>query len=142
MVISPAITPEDHARLWREIRSAEANTSGEIYVVVAHSADDFRLVPFLWAAAFALVLPWILWFASNLGFETILVLQVLSFLAVSAALSPASVRYRIVPRGIRGGRCASGRSGAADGPRRASRRQSDGNPDLCLHAATPHRNRG
>jgi putative membrane protein len=102
MVIPPTITPEDHARLWREIRSAEANTSGEIYVVVAHSADDFRLVPFLWAAATALVLPWIVWFATNLGIETILVLQVLSFLAVSAALSPASVRYRIVPRGIAG----------------------------------------
>ena len=40
MVIPPTITPEDHARLWREIRSAEAKTSGEIYVVVAHSADD------------------------------------------------------------------------------------------------------
>ena len=100
MVMQPAITPEEHARLWREIRNAEATTSGEIYVVVAHSADDFRLVPFLWAAAVALVLPWILWFATSLAFETILVLQVLSFLAVSAALSPASVRYRIVPPGI------------------------------------------
>jgi putative membrane protein len=100
MVIPPAITPEEHARLWREIRSAEEKTSGEIYVVVAHSADDFRLVPFLWAGAFALVLPWLLWFATSLGLETILVLQVLSFLAVSAALSPARVRYRIVPRGI------------------------------------------
>jgi putative membrane protein len=102
MVIPPAITPEEHARLWREIRSAEAKTSGEIYVVVAHSADDFRLVPFLWAAAVALALPWILWFATGLAFETILVLQVLAFLAVSAALSPAAVRYRIVPRGIAG----------------------------------------
>ena len=100
MVMAPAVTPEEHARLWREIHSAEAKTSGEIYVVVAHSADDFRLVPFLWAAAVALVLPWILWFATSLAFETILVLQVLCFLAVSAALSHRSIRYRLVPRGI------------------------------------------
>jgi len=100
MVIPPAITAEEHARLWREIGTAEAKTSGEIYVVVAHSADDFRLVPFLWAGAVALVVPWLLWFGTSLGFETILVLQVLSFLAVSAALSPARVRYRIVPHGI------------------------------------------
>ncbi len=100
MVIPPAITPEEHARLTREIRAAEARTSGEIYVVVAHSADEFRLVPVLWAAAIALVLPWILRFTTSLSFTTILLLQVLLFLAATALLSPAKLRYRIVPRGI------------------------------------------
>lgn len=100
MVNPPAITPAEHARLWREIRAAEEKTAAEIYVVVAHSADDFRLVPLLWAAAVALILPWILWFAGGLTIGLILPLQVLAFLVVSAALSHPWIRYRVVPSGI------------------------------------------
>ena len=100
MVIPPAITPEEHASLAREIRTAEAKTSAEIYLVVAHSADDFRLVPFLWGAVFALILPWILWFATSLPFELILSFQVLGFAAVSGVLSAPTLRYRIVPPGL------------------------------------------
>jgi putative membrane protein len=100
MVIQPAITPEDHARLTREIRAVEAKTSAEIYVVVAHSADDFRLVPFLWGAVFALVLPWCLWFATSLSFGWMLSLQVLGFAVVSGTLSVPSLRYRVVPGGL------------------------------------------
>ena len=100
MVIPPVLTPDDHARLTQEIRAAEAKTDGEIYVVVAHSPDEFRLVPFLWSTAFALILPWILWFTTTLRFELILTIQVLSFAALSALLSIRALRYRIVPRGI------------------------------------------
>jgi putative membrane protein len=112
MVMPPVLTPADHARLTAEIRAAEANTDGEIYVVVAHSPDEFRLVPFLWSAAVALILPWILWFTTPLRFEFILVIQVLSFVAVSALLSLHAVRYRIVPPGI-----------AADAAHRAAQAQ-------------------
>lgn len=100
MVSSPVITPDENARLWREIRAAEQNTAAEIYVVVAHSADDFRLVPFLWAAAVALILPWVLWFAAGLTIAVILPLQVLAFLVVSAVLSHPRIRYRVIPSGI------------------------------------------
>ncbi len=100
MVISPVITPEDHTRLAREIRAAEAKTSAEIYVVVAHSADDFRLVPSLWGAVFALILPWLLWFTSSLSFVLILSFQVLGFVIVTGVLSAPGLRYRIVPRGF------------------------------------------
>ena len=60
MVIQTALTEEEHASLSSEIRDAEAATSGEIYVVVAHSPDAFRLVPILWAGLFALILAWAL----------------------------------------------------------------------------------
>ena len=100
MVSPPAITPAEHARLSREIRAAEQKTSAEIYVVVAHSADDFRLVPFLWAAVIALILPWILWFAAGLTIAVILPLQVLAFLVISAVLSHPRIRYRVIPSGI------------------------------------------
>ena len=100
MVSPPAITPAEHAWLSREIRAAEEKTAAEIYVVVAHSADDFRLVPFLWASAVALILPWILWLAAGLSIAVILPLQMLAFLVVSAALSHPRIRYRVIPSGI------------------------------------------
>lgn len=100
MVIPPVLTADDHARLTAEIRAAEANTDGEIYVVVAHSPDEFRLVPILWSAAFALIVPWILWFTTALPVVVILSIQVLSFAAAFALLSIPALRYRIVPHGI------------------------------------------
>lgn len=102
MVSPSAITPAEHARLSREIRAAEEKTAAEIYVVAAHSADDFRLVPFLWATVVALILPWILWFAAGFSIAVILPLQMLAFLVVSAALSHPRIRYRVVPSGIAG----------------------------------------
>ena len=93
----PALSAEEHARLTQEIRDAEANTSGEIYVVVAHSADAFRLVPVLWGALFALLLPWVLHLATGLTTTVILMLQVASFVGVSALLSIPRLRYRVVP---------------------------------------------
>jgi putative membrane protein len=97
MVTRSSLSAADHARLSREIRDAEANTSGEIYVVVAHSADAFRLVPVLWGALLALLLPWILHLTTNLSTTLILSLQVLAFVGVSALLSIPRLRYRIVP---------------------------------------------
>jgi putative membrane protein len=97
MVMPPALSAEDHARLTGEIRAAETKTSGEIYVVVAHSADEFRLVPVLWAALFALLLPWILHLTTTLSMKLILSFQGLGFLGVAMLLSLPSLRYRIVP---------------------------------------------
>ena len=100
MVARPVITPADHKRLASEIRKAENRTSAEIYVVVSHSADDFRLVPFLYGAVVSLVVPWILWFTTRSGFGTMLSLQVLAFVVISGVLELPSVRYRIVPAGL------------------------------------------
>ena len=100
MVIQPALTEEEHASLSNEIRDAEAATSGEIYVVVAHSPDAFRLVPILWAALFALLLAWALDLGTGLSTSMILSLQALGFIAVALLLSLPSLRYRIVPAAI------------------------------------------
>ena len=100
MVTRPLLTPEDHARLSDAIRTAETNTSGEIYVIVAEYADHFRLVPFLWSALFALLLPWPLLFATDLSIVKILLAQAAAFVAVSALLSLPQLRYRVVPPGI------------------------------------------
>jgi putative membrane protein len=97
MVNPPALSAEDHARLTNDIRAAETKTSGEIYVVVAHSADDFRLVPVLWAGVFALLLAWVLHLATSLSTTLILSFQALGFLGVAMLLSLPPLRYRIVP---------------------------------------------
>jgi putative membrane protein len=100
MVMPPTLSAEDHAQLTEEIRAAEAKTSGEIYVVVAHSADEFRLVPVLWAAVFALLLPWILHLTTSLSLTLILSFQVFGFLAVAMLLSLPRFRMRIVPTAL------------------------------------------
>ncbi|MEA2823530.1 MAG: putative rane protein [Alphaproteobacteria bacterium] len=100
MVTPAALTEEDHERLTREIRDAEAATSGEIYVVVAHSPDAFRLVPIFWAALFALLLAWVLDLGTGLSTSMILSLQASGFIAVSVLLSVPFLRYRIVPAAL------------------------------------------
>jgi putative membrane protein len=97
MVTQNVLTTEEHARLTDEIRAAEAHTSGEIYVVVAHSPDPFLLVPVLWGAVFALLLPWALYLATALSTTRILALQAIGFVVISTLLSLPRLRYRIVP---------------------------------------------
>ncbi|MBB4633063.1 TPM domain-containing protein [Sphingosinicella soli] len=56
------LTDEEHARISDAITSAEQTTSGEIFCVVARRTDDYRAVPFAWAALAAIVLaPLLLW---------------------------------------------------------------------------------
>ena len=100
MVNQTALTEEEHANLSREIRDAEAATSGEIYVVMAHSPDAFRLVPILWAALLALLLAWALDLGTGLSLSLILSLQALAFVAAAIVLSVPYLRYRIVPAAI------------------------------------------
>lgn len=50
-------TQQDHARVSEAIARAEANTSGEIFCVVARQVSSYRDVSLAWAAAAALLLP-------------------------------------------------------------------------------------
>ncbi len=68
------LTENEHARISDAITSAERTTSGEIFCVVTRRTDDYRAVPFAWAALAAIVLPplflWLgfpdpLWFTSG-----------------------------------------------------------------------------
>jgi putative membrane protein len=90
----------DRRRLTDAIRAAEADTSGEIYVVVAREADEFRLVPVLWAALIALIVPWILHFLTYWPAGTILLVQVLTFVVIALVGSHAALRHRIVPTSL------------------------------------------
>ena len=52
------VSTADRTRIAEAIHAAEADTCGEVYVVVAREAGEFRFVPLLWAALIALIQPW------------------------------------------------------------------------------------
>jgi putative membrane protein len=91
------LTPDDAARISRAIEAAEDRTSGEIFVVVAHRADDYRLLPVLWSAIAALVLIWPLAFFTTLDLGTLLLTQIAIFALWCVALTPDAVRLRVIP---------------------------------------------
>jgi putative membrane protein len=94
------LTASDHAALAEAIRAAESTTAGEIYVVVDRGADEFRLVPVLWAACLALLLPWPLVFLTTLPITLVLLAQVALFVVSALVLSWPVLRARLVPPGL------------------------------------------
>jgi putative membrane protein len=94
------LTPAERDRIAEAVRAAEAGTAGEIYVVVARAADDFRFVPVVWAALLALLLPWPLYLLTDLSIGTMLLIQAAAFVGFAVIASHPAIRYRIVPPGI------------------------------------------
>ncbi len=106
--MTPRLTPQEHARIAAAIRDAEANTSGEIFVVVATTSDDYRVPPLLWAALAALlagfltaaIMPYIAAGSLALG-------QGMVFALLAAAASVPAWRIHFVPRAARTASCAA-----------------------------------
>ena len=92
------ISDSDKERISEAIRRAEAQTSGEIFCVLAHHASDYRLVPLAWAAVIALALPWPLIHFTLWSAELIYLVQLLVFIVAMTVLSIPAIRFRIVPR--------------------------------------------
>ena len=61
------LSEAEHRRVSDAIASAERSTSGEIFCVLAAETDDYRAVPFAWAALSALVLPPLLLLSDIVG---------------------------------------------------------------------------
>jgi putative membrane protein len=95
-----ALTAAERARIGQAIEAAEAATAGEIYIVVASQADDYRLVPVFWAALLAILIPWPLHFFTDLSTTTILVIQGVSFIVSASILAHPQLRPMIVPASI------------------------------------------
>jgi putative membrane protein len=66
-------------------------------VVVAREADRFLLIPVLWAAIVALLLPWPLFLTTSLSAGTILVAQVVTFVVVASIVSLDPIKHALVP---------------------------------------------
>lgn len=60
------ISDPDRRRIEAAIREAERRTAGELVTVIAGASDDYLLIPVMYAAAIALSLPGVLWFAGVL----------------------------------------------------------------------------
>src|SRR5919201_6765443 len=92
------ISQADKERIAAAIRAAEANTSGEIFCVIARHASDYRLVPLAWAAAIALVVPSPLIYLTLWPASVIYLVQLAVFIAAALGLSLPGIRFHIVPR--------------------------------------------
>jgi putative membrane protein len=92
-----ALSEAERSRIEQAIRAAETTTAGEIYVVVAREADPFYLIPVLWAAIFALLLPWPLFLVTTFSAGTILVAQVVAFVVAASIGSLERIRHILVP---------------------------------------------
>jgi putative membrane protein len=96
------LTAEDHMRLSQAIQRAESGTSGEIFVVVAASAEDYRLWGTVWAALLALLTPWPLTLTS-LALPWILVIQAGVFVLAALVMGQPDLAVRLTPMGVRKG---------------------------------------
>jgi putative membrane protein len=92
------LSDADRARVVAAIREAEAQTSGEIYCVMAQACSEYRVVPLAWSALVALAVPLPLIYLTQWPASIIYFLQLAAFGLCFVGLSHPNVRYRIVPR--------------------------------------------
>lgn len=94
------------------VRRAEAGTAGEIrVVVVTQSLVRHRFFALMWAALFALALPWPLAFLTTFNTPTLLSAQASAFVLLGALLIFTPLGRLTVPRFVRE---AAGRAAAVD----------------------------
>lgn len=92
------LTPEEDKRITESIRTAEKNTSGEIFCVLMRASSDYRMIPIAWAALVALLVPFPLLYLTRIESTTIYILQLLAFLIVMLVLLLPAVRLLMVPK--------------------------------------------
>jgi putative membrane protein len=100
-VVVITLTEAERQRVRAAVAAAEAKTSGEIFTVVAHASDDYRVIPILWATGIALIVPLplivlTLWSASFIFFA-----QLAVFVMLALVFSLSSVRPHLVPRAVK-----------------------------------------
>ncbi len=92
------VSEADKKRISATIVAVERRTSGEIFCVIARQSDDYRLVPLVWAAALALLVPLPLLFLTAMPAKLIYLAQLITFIVAALVLSWPPIRFRIVPR--------------------------------------------
>jgi putative membrane protein len=107
------------------IAAAEKQTIGEIFAVVAREADDYRLIPLLWATLVALVVPlpllfvsvpadWLAGAAGDWGGANaadvplpaglIFLIQVVVFIVLAIVLLLPGIKPLVIPESVKRGR--------------------------------------
>jgi putative membrane protein len=122
-MVAVPLSEADRLRVREAIAAAEKRTTGEIFAVVAREADDYRLIPLLWATLAALLVPLPLLFVevpadwlrdATPGWRAvtdvllpagwIYVAQLLVFILLAAILSLPGVKPLVVPAGVKAAR--------------------------------------
>jgi putative membrane protein len=94
------IAEADRARVADAIRAAEAKTTGEIFCVIAQRSSRYPLVPFAWAAAFALLIPPWLILLTDESAGLIYLVQIVGFVLAAAGFFHPRLRDHLVPRPV------------------------------------------
>jgi len=92
---------EEHAAISSAIARAEANTSGEIVVIVARASDGYRSFALMLAALLALAVPLPLIYATNWPIEHIYLAQLIVFAAGAVLTQWEPLRIAITPTALK-----------------------------------------
>ena len=94
---------QDKARITAAIHSAEKNTSGEFVAVVARASDHYLLLPLLWSAVLALLVPGACLLAgASISWIHLYQIQLLVFIALAVVLlSVPGLHLRFIPRHVK-----------------------------------------
>ena len=95
------ISAEEQDRLALAIREIEGDTDGEIVLVVASQADDYRLFPVLWALVASLFVPWPLIWLTQLGPAAIFLIQAATALVLGLLFSLPGMRWTLIPEPVK-----------------------------------------
>ncbi len=95
------LSEADHARISAAIAQSETRTSAEIVCVISAAASEYRFTPVLWASVFALMLPWPLWWFTQIEISRVLLAQMGLFAALLFVFSSRWLRLFLTPRSIR-----------------------------------------
>jgi len=84
------------------ISAIECQTSGELVTVITRSSDEYRYIPYLWAALLALLVPGILTLVTlPVADKLHYLLQICAFLAAAVIFNWTPVKIHLIPPGVR-----------------------------------------
>lgn len=96
-------SPEDKARITAAIHAAEKSTSGEFVAVVARASDHYVLLPLLWSAILALLIPGACLLAGlPIRWVQLYQTQLLVFILLAVLLlSVPGLHLKLIPRRVK-----------------------------------------
>lgn len=91
------LSNEDQLRISTAIKTAEAQTSGEIVCVLARASSNYMSYATAWSALIALLAPWLLLALTDLTVREILLAQIVLFTVLFLLLSESALSTILVP---------------------------------------------
>ena len=96
------LTDSERQRIAAAIAAAERKTQGELVTVITRYSDDYRHIPFLWAALLALLVPGVLSvFENPLPGDLAYLVQICSFLGAAALFNWSPLKMRLIPANMK-----------------------------------------